>query len=372
MADILIDKKKRNFQVSKYPGKPDILFDPSRRNFRLEQPDGGYGEIRMLGKFPDRKYWDRARRGESGGARGGFGIVPNAAGPDFNLSEVFGNRGMSGSGGQGRTPGGYSAYSQWRTSPEGKAEAIRNRMTERRGILENAMELERFKTNLQAQQPISLKRKEYNDYGAATGEAYDFYFPEFGNPEQPNRITGYKTIGGNQNKSVASTLLKGEDLAKLSDERKSQLYEQYGYMTPELQQQFQNEIKTMPGGRVVLDYFNAKMKARSGAIAGAGQAKTQPGSSVPTRTVPQRMTPAPVTPSPIQETFEYIPTHNVRRSSLNPLLGRFSSALKYPLRADARATGWVGSKLKVGDEMVNRKMSNLYRKFLNWQERQNY
>ena len=372
MADMLIDKKKRNFKVSKYPGKPDILFDPSRRNFRLDQPNGGYGKIRMLGKFPDRKYWDQARQGESGGARGGFGIVPNAAGPDFNLSEVFGNRGASGSGGQGRTPGGYSAYSQWRTSPEGKEEAIRNRMTERRGLLENAMELERFKTNLQAQQPLSLKRKKYNEYGAVEGEIYDFYSPVFGDPENPNKITGYKTIGGDQNKTVSETLLAGGDLSKLSDERKSQLFEQYGYMTPELQQQFQNEIKTMPGGRSVLDYFNTRINERSGAFAGTGKAPVQLGPSAPGATVPQRIIPAPVTPSSIRETFEYIPTHDVRRSSLNPLAGRFSSALKYPLRADARATGWVGSKLKAGDEMVNRKMSNLYRKFLNWQERQNY
>ena len=53
-------------------------------------------------------------------------------------------------------------------------------------------------------------------------EIYDFYSPVFGDPENPNKITGYKTIGGDQDKSVAGTLLSGNDLSKLSDEKKSQ------------------------------------------------------------------------------------------------------------------------------------------------------
>ena len=164
----------------------------------------------MLGKFPDRKYWDQARRGESGGARGGFGIVPNAAGPDFNLSEVFGNRGASGSGGQGRTPGGYSAYSQWRSSLEGIAEAHQRKM-----------ELAGLQARLEAQKPIVKTRKVIDKNTGEEREEFVTLRPVYGDPNDLNSFKGYEEmglVGGKNTDAMESFRAAAEEEAKKQDQ----------------------------------------------------------------------------------------------------------------------------------------------------------
>ena len=210
MTDKLFDKKRRNFKVvSRYPGKPDVLFDPSRRNFRLDQPDGGYGTITMSGKFPDRKYWRQSGRAE-GGVRGGFGIVPNAADPDFNLSEVFGDRGASGYGGQGRTPGGYSAHSQWRTSPEGRAEAHQRKM-----------ELAGLQARLEAQKPIIKTRKVFDKTTGEEREEFVTLRPVYGDPNDLSSFKGHEEmglVGGKNTDALESFRAAAEEEAKKQDQ----------------------------------------------------------------------------------------------------------------------------------------------------------
>ena len=206
MADKLFDKKRRNFKV---PGFSDteVLFDPSRRTYQLKEPGGGYGTLTTKGVLPS----GRLVRGRTGNEkRGGFGIVPNAAGPDFNLTEVFGNRGVSGSEGQRRTPGGFSDLHMRQSSPEAIAEteARRNRLDMERELLK-------------IRQPIVQMAKTYNEEtGGITGERPIVMRPVFGDPNQPDTITDYEIVGGDQKNAGAleSFRAAAEEEAKKQDQ----------------------------------------------------------------------------------------------------------------------------------------------------------